>query len=93
MERRRRTIGHAIDECIKLSTEEWFRQHAGQRSREEAFAEDVKHVTTSSERYPGGRLAVQVGIVTRRRSQQQLDYYAFEVQGSAGYVQVRKLSA
>lgn len=93
MERRRRTIGTAVDECLKLSTEEWFRQHGGMRSREEAFTEDVKGVTTSTELLPGGRLTVQVGVVARRRSQEQLDFYRFERQGSTGYVQVEQSKA
>lgn len=88
MERRRRTIGRAVDECIKLTSEEWYRQHGGMRSREEAFSEDVKQVTTSLELKPGGFLTIQVGIVARRRHQEQLDFYRLARQGSDGYVQI-----
>lgn len=93
MEHKRRTVGLAVDECIKLTTEEWFRQHGGMRSREEAFCEDVKVITTSTEVHPGGRLMVQVGIVARRRTQEQLDFYSFERRGSRGYVQVERSKA
>lgn len=93
MTQRPRTIGDAVDECIKLTTEEWFRQHGGMRSREEAFAEDVKVITSSIERHPGGRLMVQVGVVARRRSQELINWYSFERRGSRGYVQVVRTKA
>lgn len=93
MERRRRTIGQAVDECLKLSTEEWFRQHGGMRTREEALSEDVKQVTASLELQPGGRLTIRVGIVTKRRHQEQLDFYRLQRNGKQGYVQVTQTEA
>ena len=90
MGRRRLTIGGAVDECIKTTTEAWFREHGGYRTREEAFTEDVKHVTSSTQRSLGGELTVQVGIVTRRRHQEKLDFYRFKLEGSRGYVQSEK---
>lgn len=81
------TVGKVVDECIKRTTEEWFRQHGGHRSREEAFSEDVKAITTSTSREPGGKLSVQIGIATRKRSQEQLDFYRFQRRNGSGYVQ------
>lgn len=81
------TVGRVVDACIKLTTEEWFRQHGGHRSREEALSEDVKEITTSTSRQPAGKLTVQVGVVTRKQSQQQLDFYRFQRRNGDGYVQ------
>lgn len=84
----RRTIGVAVDECIKESTEEWFRQHQGYRTREEAAAYDIRTVCATVERRPGGRLQVFVGIVTRDRRTATQDWYTFQLTGKSGYVPI-----
>jgi hypothetical protein len=81
------TVGRVVDACVKLTTEEWFRQHGGMRSREEAFAEDVKALTTSTSREPGGKLTVTVGVAGRKRVQEQVDFYRFQRRNGDGYVQ------
>lgn len=86
MAAKRRTIGQAVDECIKESTEEWFRQHQGYRTREEAGAMDIRLVTVTCERQPGGFLEVFVGIVTNDRRTTTQDWYPFQLAGASGYV-------
>lgn len=86
MNKRRRTIGVAVDECIAKATEEWFRQHKGYRSREEALASDVRLISATVERRPGGELQCFVGIVTRDRRTTTQDWYRFKQSGELGYV-------
>lgn len=87
MERRHRTIGLCVDECIRNATEEWYRQNAGYRSREEAFANDFRLVTTTVERRPGGMLIVHVGIITRDRNTTIQDCWKYQYRDRVGYVQ------
>lgn len=93
MEGQRRTIGSAVDECIKESTEEWFRQHQGYRTREEAAAYDIRLVSATVERRPGGRLQVFVGIVTRDRRSTTQDWYTFQLASKSGYVPIEASEA
>lgn len=93
MERRRLTIGGALDECISESTEEWFRQHSGHRSREEAAANDIQQVSGTIERLSGGRLRVWVGIVGRTREQCMTDWYPYQLQDKHGYVRTEPSKA
>lgn len=86
MGKRRLTMGQVVDACIKESTEEWFRQHKGYRSREEALASDVRLISATVERRPGGRLTVHTGIVTRDRNTTQSDMWKFHQSGELGYV-------
>lgn len=86
MVERRRTIGRAVDECVRDSTEEWFRQHRGYRTREEALSEDIRLVSATVERRPGGRLEVFVGIVTKDRRTTTQDWYKYQQSGELGYV-------
>lgn len=83
-----RSWGIAVDACVTKTTEEWFRQHAGMRSREQALAEEVKEITVKSERRLGGFLDVRVGVVARKRDLQQLDLYRFRYKDKIGYVQL-----
>lgn len=86
MAKHRRTIGDAVNECIKESTEEWFRQHQGYRTREEAAAYDFRQICVTCERYPGGFLEIFVGVVTRDRRTTTQDWYPFQLTGKSGYV-------
>lgn len=86
MGQRRRTIGMAVDESIKESTEEWFRAHQGYRTREEAAALDIRLLTVTCERKPGGFLEVFVGIVTNDRRSTTQDWFPYQLAGKSGYV-------
>lgn len=93
MRKRRLTMGQVIDECVKEATEEWFRQHRGLRSREEALAQDVRLISATVERRPGGRLTVHTGIVTNNRNTTQSDMWKYQQSGEIGYVTVTKSEA
>jgi hypothetical protein len=86
MERRRTTIGGAVDECIKDTTEEWFTQHAGYRSREVAAAEEITQISVTAERKPGGRLQVFVGVSTHKHNMHLHDWYRYQCSNGRGYV-------
>jgi hypothetical protein len=86
VEKRRTTIGQAVDQAIKETSEEWFCQHAGLRSREVAAAEDITLVSATVELLKGGSLRVFVGITTRKHNEHLHDWYRFQRQGSLGYV-------
>jgi hypothetical protein len=86
MERRRTTIGQALDQAIKETTEEWFTQHAGLRSREVSAAEDITLISATIELQKGGSLRVFVGVTTRKHNQHLHDWYRFQRQGGLGYV-------
>jgi hypothetical protein len=88
MERRQTTIGAAVDSCIVDATEEWFRQHAGMRTREEAAANDIRKVNVVIERLPHGRLQVSVTIVATTVRQTQNAYYRYQSTAKLGYVPV-----
>jgi hypothetical protein len=89
----RKTIGNAVDSCLKESTEEWYRQHAGMRSREVALAEDVRKISTTIEMEAGGKVRIFVGITTRKQHQHTHDWYRFQRSGTAGYVRVEPPNA
>lgn len=80
------TIGQAVDQCIQAATEEWFRQHAGLRSREEAAANGIKKITAVAERFPGGKLQVSITIVAYTIRETTNDYYRYSRNGNSGYV-------
>jgi hypothetical protein len=61
--------------------------HGGFRSREEAFANDVRLVTASVEIRPGKRVRVHIGIVTHDRATTTMDWYPFEHREDIGYTQ------
>jgi hypothetical protein len=82
------TIGSVVDEAVKLSTEAWFQEHGGYRSREEAFCADIREITISLRRLPGCRLEGCIGIVGRTRAYDRLDWYRLQKTGSDGYQQV-----
>ena len=85
--KRKMSMGEAVDYCVKITTEEWFRQHRGLRTREEALAEDVQLVSATCERRPGGRLVVHVGVVCRSRQATVSDAYSFYFAHDLGYVE------
>lgn len=88
MERRRRTLGVAVDECVRDATEEWFRQHRGHRSREEAAANDWKLMNTTTERRRGGFVKVYVGIVTHSRDTTEMRIWNYRYYESVGFVRL-----
>lgn len=91
MEGPHHTIGQVVDYCLKKTTEEWFRQHGGYRSREEAFANDFRLVSATVEKRPGGRLRIHVGVVTRDRNTTMSNYTPFRLRGSQGWVEEEEL--
>lgn len=93
MAERRRSLGAALDQCVKEATEEWFRQHRGHRSREEAAASDWKLLTTTSERRRGGYVKVYVGIVTHDRNTTEMSIWHWRWSDTFGYVRVEKSKA
>jgi len=92
MERRKTTIGGAVDECISEASEEWFRQHKGMRSREEAAGNGIKNVTGTWRRTPGGFLEVSVNIVGLRREFDHGDHWNYRLTDKAGYVRTEPKS-
>lgn len=86
MERRKTTIGQAVDDCISDASEEWFRQHKGLRTREEAAANGIKKVNVVTERFPGGRLQVSVTIVATSIRETHNAYWKYQRTPHAGYV-------
>lgn len=86
MERRKITVGGAVDECIRDATEEWFSEHAGWRSREESATADIKGINTVVEVKPGGQLSVSVTIVTYRAHKCSNNWYPYQRLGKFGYV-------
>lgn len=86
MDRRRLTIGGALDECITDTSEEWFREHSGLRTREEAAASDIRQVSGTIERLSGGRMRVFVGITAYKRHQSMQNFYLYQLVGNRGYV-------
>jgi hypothetical protein len=88
MQESRKTIGNAVDYCLKETTEEWYRQHGGMRSREVAFAEDIRKISTTVELEPGGIVRIFVGVTTRKYNQHMHDWYRFQRAGTGGYVRV-----
>jgi hypothetical protein len=70
-----RRIGDAVDSAVKDATESWYAQHGGARSREEAFANDLRLLSATVERRPGGRLGIHVGLVTGDRRSTESYYY------------------
>jgi hypothetical protein len=86
MERRRTTIGMAVDQCNLRASEEWFRQHAGLRSREEAWLNDVAEMETEALLQRGGKLQVVVEIRGRTKQQHHVDVYTYRKQDKLGYV-------
>ncbi len=86
MERRRTTIGQAVDRCIKETTEAWFSEHAGFRSREVAAAEEITQISVTAELKKGGRLQVFVGVSTRRHNAHLHDWYRYQRSPGLGYV-------
>lgn len=85
-----RTIGEVIDRCIHDETEEWFRQHKGYRSREEALANDVRLVSATVERRRGGYLTVHVGLVTHDRRTTTSNMFMWRLSDSKGYLRVQR---
>lgn len=81
-----RTMGEAVDAAVNQSSEEWFRRHRGLRSREEALVTDVKMVTATCERRPGGFLRIHVGIVTSDRNTTITDMYDYQLVDKHRYV-------
>lgn len=86
MAKRRGTMGDAVDDCIRIETEEWFRQNGGYRTREEAFTNDVRLVSATCERRRGGFLRVHIGIVTGDRRTTTTNMYDFQLRQGLGYV-------
>jgi hypothetical protein len=86
MPERRTTIGQAVDACLKDTTEEWFRQHAGLRCREEAYAEDVVQISATLELTKGGSVRIFVGVTTRKYNAHLHDWYRYQRTGGRGYV-------
>jgi hypothetical protein len=86
MERRRTTIGQAVDQCIKETSEEWFSEHAGYRSREVAASEDITLVSATVERRKGGRLQVFIGISAHKHNAHLHNWYRFQCTAGRGYV-------
>lgn len=88
MERRRTTIGLAVDDCISDASEEWFRQHQGMRSREEAAANSIKAVNIVTERRPGGDLTISVTIVGTWHRESHNDWWRYRRDAQKGYVRI-----
>lgn len=86
MERRKTTIGMAVDACIAEATEEWFREHAGMRTREEAASNDVKKIIAVTERFPGGRLQVSITVVAKTIRATHNAFFRYQLSDSLGYV-------
>jgi hypothetical protein len=88
MSKTRMTIGDAVDQAIKETSEEWFSLHLGMRSREEAAAEDITLISSTVELRKGGALQVFVGVTTRRHDQHLHNWFRFQRTGGSGYVRV-----
>jgi hypothetical protein len=86
MSSKRTSLGAALDAAIRDTTEEWFRQHLGQRSREEATSNDWKALTATQELKPGGFLTITVHILTRRSDDVLTDIYRLRRIEGQGYV-------
>lgn len=86
MERRRTEVGDAVQHCLRETSEAWFSEHAGLRSREEAYHTDVKTVTGCFEIKPGGILEVTVSVNGKTREQIRTDWYPYIKRGKLGYV-------
>jgi hypothetical protein len=86
VERRRTTIGQAVDQAIKETTEEWFSEHCGHRSREVAASEDITQISATVELKCGGRLQVFVGVSTRKYNAHLHNWYRYQRSGQGGYV-------
>lgn len=82
-----RSPGAAVDACLRIATEEWFRQHRGLRSREEAAVEDFRLLSATLEKRPRNRLRIHVGIVTNDRRTTETQMYDFQLDAKQGYVQ------
>ncbi len=88
--KRKNTLGACVDESVIEATEEWFRQHAGFRDREEAFANGLSSISASVELWPGGSVTVHVVLTARARKQNLVAYEKYQRQPGAGYVKVLK---
>jgi len=90
MPEQRRTIGQAVDEAIKETTEAWFSEHCGLRSREETAATDMTGLCATVELQKGGRLQVFVGVSARKYTDHLHDWYRYQRSGRGGYVRQEK---
>lgn len=86
MATKRRSIGRAVDECIKETTEEWFRMHQGYRTREEAAAYEWQQLTVTVQKKKGGVLEVHCAVITHDRRTTHTDWFPFQQSGSSGYI-------
>jgi hypothetical protein len=82
------TVGRCIDDALKESTEEWFRQHGGYRDREEAFANGLTSISASVELRQGGAVVVHVVLTARLKSQNLTGYQKYQREPGKGYVRV-----
>ncbi len=88
--KRKNSLGACVDESVIEATEEWFRQHAGFRDREEAFANGLTSISAAVELWPGGSITVHVVLTARKKTQNLVAYEKYQRQPGEGYVKVFK---